>query len=230
MKVKVLGTRGEIKPSLPYHSRHTGLLVDGEILLDLGEPEFLEKDLGVILITHLHPDHAFFVKSDKKVDVNVPIYAPESSENVEVTVVSEPFTVFEYNITPILTHHSKKVRSVAYLIEKNGKRLLYTGDMIWINKEYWNLFENLDLVITEGSFICEGGMIRRDKETGKIFGHTGIPDLMKFFENFTNRVLLIHFGSWFYKNTKESRKRVENLARKYDLEVLVGYDGMEFEL
>lgn len=230
MKIQVLGTRGEIKPSLPYHSHHTGVLLDEKILLDLGEPEFLEKEPAAVLITHLHPDHAFFVKNNASINIDVPIYAAEDSEKAGLIVVSEPFTVCDYKITPIPTHHSKKVKSVAYLIENNDKRILYTGDMIWINKEHWHLLEKLDLVITESSFFREGGVIRRDKETGQIYGHTGIPDLIKFFEKFTNRILFIHFGSWFYKDTQEARKKIHNLAKDYGIEPLIGYDGMEIEV
>jgi glyoxylase-like metal-dependent hydrolase (beta-lactamase superfamily II) len=62
MNIKILGTRGEIKVSAPYHSRHSGVLIDNTLLLDCGEPEFLDYKPQAILITHLHPDHAFFVR------------------------------------------------------------------------------------------------------------------------------------------------------------------------
>lgn len=230
MKIKVLGTRGEIEPSLPYHSRHTGVMVDGKILLDLGEKEFLDQDPNIILITHLHPDHAYFIENDQKLKTDIPIYAPEQSDQANLKVIGAPIKFEDYKITPVPTHHSKKVKSVAYLIEKNNQSILYTGDMIWINKEYWDLWNKPDLVITEGSFIRKGGMIRRDKETGAIYGHIGIPDLLKFFEPQTNRILFIHFGSWFYKDTQKSREKIQELAEDYDLEAMVGYDGMEVEL
>lgn len=37
MNIKVLGTRGEIEESAPYHSHHSGVLIDDAILLDCGE-------------------------------------------------------------------------------------------------------------------------------------------------------------------------------------------------
>jgi ribonuclease BN (tRNA processing enzyme) len=63
MNIHVLGTRGYIRPSAPRHSRHSGVLIDGALLLDCGEKEFLTHKPKYILITHLHPDHAFFVKA-----------------------------------------------------------------------------------------------------------------------------------------------------------------------
>ena len=59
MKIKILGTRGEIKVSAPKHSNHSGILADGKIMFDVGEKKFLSLDPKYIFITHLHPDHAF---------------------------------------------------------------------------------------------------------------------------------------------------------------------------
>jgi ribonuclease BN (tRNA processing enzyme) len=230
MKIKVFGTRGEIEPSLPYHSHHTGVMIDDKILLDLGEKEFLNQKPEIILITHLHPDHAYFIESDEKLKTDIPTYAPEQSDLANLKAIESPIKFEEYKLTPIPTHHSKKVESVAYLIENNNQSILYTGDMVWINKEHWDLWDKLNLVITEGSFIRKGGRVRRDKETGQIYGHTGIPDLLKFFEPHTDRILFIHFGSWFYKDTQKAREKIQELAENYDLEAMVGYDGMVVEL
>jgi hypothetical protein len=54
MKIKVLGTRGEIKASLPEHANHSGVLIDDVILLDIGEKQFLNCHPKYIFITHLH--------------------------------------------------------------------------------------------------------------------------------------------------------------------------------
>src|SRR5688572_56604 len=116
------------------------------------------------------------------------------------------------------------------LFKPKQKKILYTGDMIWINKKYHHLLKNLDLVITESSFLKKGGVIRKDKETGQIFGHQGIPNLMKFFVPFTKKIVLVHFGSWFYKDMKNSRLKLVNLAKKKDLDLTVGYDGLSFQI
>jgi len=38
MKVKVLGTRGEVTSSAPCHSKHSGVLIDGELYGHTGVP------------------------------------------------------------------------------------------------------------------------------------------------------------------------------------------------
>lgn len=42
MKITILGTRGEIEESAPYHSKKSGVLVNDILLLDIGDKNFLE--------------------------------------------------------------------------------------------------------------------------------------------------------------------------------------------
>lgn len=229
MVIKVLGTRGEIKESAPRHSRHSGLLVDGRLLFDLGEREFLDLRPWAVFITHLHPDHAFFVR--RPVGIGVPVYAPETRTSTpEVKVFPGQMSFRGYSIRAIPTHHSFKVVSTAYLVEKSGRRLLYTGDLFWINKEYHPLLEGIDLVVTEASFLREGGMIRRDRASGIAYGHAGVPNLIELFGKFTKNILFTHFGAWFYGDARKSRRILAALGRRKGVAVRAGYDGFELDL
>lgn len=229
MRIKVLGTRGEVEPSAPYHSKHSGLLVDDTLLLDLGEREFLDFKPRSIFITHLHPDHAFFITEPTAIDI--PIYAPEATEvETDVRTADSTVRIGCYKVIPIPTHHSKKVKSTAYLVDNGKQKLLYTGDMIWINKQYHDLFDDLALVVTEASFIRKGGMIRRDRDTGQIYGHAGVPNLIDLFKKFTRHILFIHFGNWFYKGARAARQRLNKLGRMNGINIYVGYDAMELDL
>lgn len=231
MKIKILGTRGEIKVSAPYHSRHSGVLIDTTLLLDCGEPEFLDYKPQAILLTHLHPDHAFFVRHHEKLpQTQGPWYAPEEYDHAGIIVPTEPFTIAGYRITPIPTIHSIKVMSQAYLIEKDGKKMLYTGDMIWIEKQYHHLLHKCDVIITESSHIREGGLVRRDPATEKIYGHTGVPNLMHLFKQFTNTLVLMHFGSWFFKDIEKARKELTDLATQHGITIIIGHDGLEITI
>lgn len=229
MKIKVLGTRGEIKVSAPYHAKKSGVLIDDTLLLDVGEKRFLDYDPRAILITHLHPDHAYFVRKNELPETDIPMHAPEQYQRI-MHLTKAKFKVDGCTITPIPTIHSAKVKSNAYLIVSKGVRILYTGDMIWIKKKYHPLLRNLDLVITEASYSHHGGLIRRDEHTGKIFGHTGVPNLVRLFKRFTHNILFIHFGSWFYKDMKASHRYFKQLAKENELNIIVGYDGLEVEV
>lgn len=232
MHITILGTRGEIEASAPWHSRHSGLLINDDLMLDLGEREFLKHQPNHILITHLHPDHAFFVRRGETTDIDIPIYAPESYRDHGVTVrkLTSRTHLGHYDIQPIPTIHSAKVDSRAYLITRGRKRLLYTADLVWIKKWYHRYFKDLDLIITEASFIRSDGMIRRHKGTGQPFGHAGIPRLIKLFSDYCRHIILMHFGAWFYKDSRAARRKVSHLARKHDVTIDIAYDGMQFDI
>lgn len=233
MKITILGTRGEVKESAPGHARHSGVLVDETILLDLGEREFLNLRPKAAFVTHLHPDHAFFILDPAAAKIDIPIYAPEGYEGMKIAVPSHPVAIGSWRVTPFPTHHSIKVKSQGYIIEKGGQKgqkLVYTGDVVWINKEHHHLLGEASLIITDGSLLRKGGRVVRDRETGQIHGHNGVPDLINLFRRFTRNVLFIHFGSWFYEDVPGSIKRLEGAGEKGGVRVLVGRDGMQLDL
>lgn len=230
MHLKILGTKGEIEKTLRRHSKQSGLLIDQTLLIDLGEKTYLKYRPRWILITHLHPDHAYFIRRGREEDppTEAPLFAPEQKRNTRI--LKTPCKLGPYRITPIPTHHSMHVLSQAYLIEKGKKSVLYTGDLVWIDKKYHPLFKHVDLIITDGSFIREGGMIRKDPGTKKLYGHAGIPNLIRLFKPFTKKILFVHFGSWFFQNPKKSREKLLALGKKYQIEIVIGHDGMELLL
>ncbi|TFG12643.1 hypothetical protein EU537_08760 [Candidatus Thorarchaeota archaeon] len=223
-RLKFLGTRANTDATSPYHSKHSGLLLNEKILFDLGEEEFLQHEPEVIFITHLHPDHAVFIVED--IEVEVPIYAPEESDDIEVRIMPDHVDFETCTISSIPTIHSKLVESRAYLIE-GDHRILYTGDMVWIEKKYHSAFGELDLVITDGSFIRQGGRVMGDKQ-GNIWGHKGIPDLVEFFRPCAAHIVFTHLGKWFYGNASESRRKVKSLSREVTIDL--AYDGMVLDL
>lgn len=226
MRITFLGTRAYIDASKPYHSNHSGALLDNRILLDLGEETFLSYKPDLVLITHLHPDHAFFIETKEIRKTTIPsIYAPEAYKPFKVQKKTRTFTFDGYTITPIPTIHSKKVKSQAYLIKKKKKKILYTGDLVWIEKKYHHLLHNLDAVIVDGSYLRKGGLVRRDKETGEIFGHKGIPDWIHFFHDATNTIIITHLGSWFFDiPAKKARQKIKAITPK-TMDIIIAYDG-----
>ena len=223
LKIEFLGTRGNIEASAPYYSKHSGVLVDEKILFDLGEKEFLDRKPKYIFLTHLHPDHAFFVTQEIG-ELDIPMFAPEKSYSLsQLKQISGAVTVESYRVSPIPTEHSQKVKSASYLVEDGSHRILYTGDLISINEAYLGLIEDLDLVITDGSYMRRKGMIRKEKSTGKFYGHNGIPDLVELFRDFTDRIIFTHFGSWFFRDIENSKREIAALGDGVKVEP--AYDG-----
>ena len=139
MQINILGTRGEIQASDRKHLMRSGILIDEMILLDIGEKAFLKYNPQYIFITHLHPDHAFFMAPGEEIITRASVFAPERSEKLKkMKVISDPIEVAGYRIIPVPVTHSLKVKSVAYLVEKDNKRIFYTGDIVSINEKYFN--------------------------------------------------------------------------------------------
>jgi glyoxylase-like metal-dependent hydrolase (beta-lactamase superfamily II) len=228
MRIRILGTRGEIEETAPYHSRHSGLLIGGALQVDLGEAEFLARGPEAVLITHLHPDHAYFVRAgEPRPPAGIPIYAPETFRDYGLKLLDRPARIAGYDVRPVPTHHSLKVRSQAYVVANGAVKVLYTGDLIWINKEFHPLLAGLDLVITEGSYFRRGGLVQRDRATGAIYGHAGTPDLVRLFKDFCPRIVLVHFGAWFYKDVARARDAVRRLGRANGVSLEAARDGQE---
>ncbi len=162
-------------------------------------------------------------------EIEAPVYAPEASERMPwIREVEGEVDFGHYRVEPVPTHHSKKVKSVAYILDDGSRRLLYTGDVIWINKEHHEGLRGLGLVITDGRYIRKGGLIRRDRETGALYGHNGIPGLVDLFSRFTDRIVFTHFGSWFYRDVQKSRNKIEALGN--EVKVGASYDGIVINL
>lgn len=226
MKIKILGTRGKIEESAPGHVNHSGVLIDNKILIDVGEKSFLDHKPKLILFTHLHPDHAWFIETKEVFNYKAPVYTPEMNPLLKDAIeINEPLNWNGYQISPIPTIHSLKFKSQGYIIEHKGKRIFYSGDMVWIEKKFLENQPSFDAVITEASTIRKGGMVRN--QGGKIFGHNGIPDLIKYFKSKTDKIIFLHFGSWFMKNAGEAVKKILALTPE-GIQLNIAEDGSEY--
>jgi phosphoribosyl 1,2-cyclic phosphodiesterase len=211
MRLTILGTRGNILPSAPHYARHSGILVGGRILLDLGEASYLRHRPEHIFITHLHPDHAAFLRTEMVTDAM--IHLPEPTRRLPgARVVSRPVRTGSYRIVPVPTIHSLAVRSAGYVLEKGSRRIFFSSDLVSIERRYHRRLRRLDLVITDGSYLRRGGLVRTDPASGRRFGHGGIPDLIDLFRPFTRRIIITHFGSWFYRDIPAAVRRIESLG------------------
>jgi len=224
MHLKVLGTRAKIEASAEAYKNHSGYLIDDKILLDLGESDFLEEKHEAIIFTHFHPDHAYFVFDKVIFKSETPHYGPEEHFLApELLLISDIFKVGDYTITPYPVIHSLNVKSFAYLVEKGNKKVFFTGDVALIGKAVLKNLPKVDLIVTEATFIEEGGCINRKGDS--IYGHTDVPDLIRFLKPYTQKILLSHYGEWFYKDIPKAIERLNKIETE-DLKVIPAYDGL----
>ncbi len=227
MRIKILGTRGNVTASAPKHARHSGILVDGRILLDLGEAAYLDYRPRCVFITHLHPDHAAFMRAD--VRMNAEIFLPEATSRLPgARVISRPVRIDSYRVVPVPTVHSHRARSLGYIVRSRDRSFFYGSDMVFVEPRYRHRLRHLDLAIIDGSYIRRGGLVRIDRESGAYYGHAGIPDLVEFFRPFCRRIVVAHFGSWFYKDVEASIRKIESLGD--GARVIAAHDGLAMNL
>lgn len=227
LHVHVLGTRGRIRSSARRYARHAGVLVDGGILLDVGDPAYLRHRPDAIFISHLHPDHAAFPAGRGAPDADV--YVPQAARTLPwARVMAGPVDVAGCRVVPVPTVHSHVVRSLGFVVEKGGRRLFYSSDLVTILPRYRARLGWLDLVITDGSFMRRGGLVRTDPASGRRFGHAGIPELVELFGAFTERIVVAHFGSWFYRDVPAARRKIAALGD--GVRVSAAFDGMTIDL
>lgn len=228
MKIEVLGTRAKIKASAPGYKNHTGFLLDDRILLDVGEESYLDRKPEAVIFTHFHPDHAFFVFENEVFNPKIPHYGPEPYHlTPRLKIIQEKFLLKDYLFTPVPVIHALKLISFAYVVEKDGKRVFFTGDVAWIEKQYLEHLGKMDLIITEATFLKKGGRINRIGNN--IFGHTGVPDLIRLLSPLTSRIVFSHFGEWFYEDVKSGPEKIRQL-QKEGLELISAHDGFIIEV
>ncbi|MDX1752511.1 Ribonuclease BN, tRNA processing enzyme [Salinimicrobium sediminis] len=228
MKIRILGTRGKIEPKAEDHVNHTGFLIDEKILVDVGEEKYMDYRPEAVVFTHFHPDHAFFVPEKQKFSPKIPLFGPEAHELIpQLKVITGPFEIDGYKFTPVPVIHALRLKSLGYIIQKGQKKVFITGDVAWIEKANLAEISNLDLVITEATFIQKGGRINRKKD--RIFGHTGIPDLIRLLSPLSPKIAFCHYGEWFFENkAEESKEWIKSMEA--DVELIPAYDGMQIEI
>lgn len=153
-----------------------------------------------VLITHTHADHLYLEDVVRRtewyangVEGIMTLYGNDtlgrklqafrlaqrekvqtSMDKVIAYVQVEPFIpvqVGEYLVTPLLASHDRSERCYLYLIEKDGKTLLYGNDTGIFPEETWEALcsRKLDLVSLDCTFLA--------KKEGT--NHMGIPDVFE---------------------------------------------------
>jgi ribonuclease BN (tRNA processing enzyme) len=248
MEVTFLGTRGEIEETSPTHKLHSGILLEADqtrVLLDLGEASFLETSPDAVIITHAHPDH--FSKELKGKEISIPVYSTAGiltllDTNFKVNLkerrpVKGPFSIGSLSFDYRDTLHSLKTPSIAIRAEHSGKAVVYSSDVIHIYGRK-GLLSNSDLYIGDASTLTRG-LIRRDKKTKEVYGHTGVGTQITWcLEDGVKKIVFTHLGSEAVKaGDKELEEFFNNLCKEKaekkslsPIPVLVAKDGMKVEV
>lgn len=181
MRLRFLGTRGEIELSTRLHRRHSSLLVEsaggGRLVIDwgldwLGRLPRLRPD--AVLLTHAHPDHAWGLRAGADCPVfataaTARILAPYPVSWVEVEP-RRPFPAADLTIEAFGVEHSIRAPAVAYRVSEGTAAFLYVPDVVHI-PERAEALGGCALYIGDAATM-ERSFVRRRGE--RLIGHTPV--------------------------------------------------------
>jgi len=206
-----------------------------------------------VFYTHWHPDHTqgsrifeMLARSGfmgKRQNPPVKVYLPkgmisdfrkylkifdfyEKQKYIEILNVDDrkPVRFGKISITPINLKRKDRVR-YAFLIEGNGKRVMYAPCSIFATKfdDFW---KNLDVLLVETGWHGDTSELRKKKVEPFFKDHISLEENFKWLEILNpKKMILTHLEGCLHQTYDMIRAE----AKKYP-GVDVAYDGMEIEL
>lgn len=239
MKLRFLGTRGEIEKRTRRHYMHTSLMISyrgADVMIDcgldwLGKFERLHPD--AIVLTHAHPDHAWGLKHGAPCPVHAPDKTWETLTSCRVEdrhLIKEriPTKICGITFEAFAVEHSILAPAVGYRVSAGRARIFYVPDLVFIHDRAAAL-KNVQLYIGDGATVTRS-FIRRRGNT--LIGHAPVRTQLTWCEKEgVPRAIITHCGSEIV--TGDERKlsvQLRALAAERGMKVCIAYDGMELNL
>jgi len=205
-----------------------------------------------VLITHPHSDHLYLsditmirpgfsnLKDNSPLNIYGSISVVENLRSSEIICEMEsrnqlvihevkafvPFFVDEYRVTPLEADHAAPLVSFIYLIEKDGKTVLYAHDTGYFPESTMTYLSETKPTVDFATFDCCYSLRHKDK------GHMGFDEVRTMRERLEgigvineNTVCCVNH---FSHNNGEFYEDMKKHSEKYGF--LTSYDGMEIEI
>jgi phosphoribosyl 1,2-cyclic phosphodiesterase len=240
LEIIFLGTKGYIEEENQEHKFYTGILFqcsDFRILLDYGENLVGAYPLdrikpNLILLSHLHPDHAGGLKEKPSVEV----YSNYESASLSKEILGfkinglEPykFKIFgPFLICLIPVYHSVKFPACGYIIVCDGIKVVVATDAFGFPGDSKRMIPGTDFYIGDGSFSVKD-FIRRDED--KVWGHWSIKTQFKFLsKNQVNFFIITHLGSELVElEPKLCEEKIQEIS--LGIPFIIARDGKKYTL
>jgi phosphoribosyl 1,2-cyclic phosphate phosphodiesterase len=231
----------------------SGAVIDGILKIDFGPDTYVQAaqqglrpaDWQWVIVTHSHFDHFDAGQLQYCLPPFVPIEAgtPEvfgnaavqeeltrafSSADLITTHEIHSFETFqagEYFVTPISSYHKLDEDSINFMIERDGKRILYATDTGVYQEPTWEFIKGMrfDAVVIE----CTDGFNPSD-----YWGHLSCDEVLHMIERMRDlacvddatKVVTTHHS----EGGGATHEALESFFAPHG--ITVGYDGMAFEV
>lgn len=227
-------------------------LIDGHLKIDLGPDTWHQvvrdrldpSEWTAVLFTHSHEDHFTISElqywlypfahtdfSDLMVYGNAAILSamqqryPEWPIPAQLIAPKEPFDHLDYRITPIPAYHKLEEASMNFIIERQGKSMLYASDTGYYREETWDFLPpfRLDALVVE----CTEGKNRTD-----YYGHMDLKECIAFVTRLREMQVLnpdAIVATTHHSDLGDlSHSDLEDLLAPHG--ILPGFDGMILEI
>jgi phosphoribosyl 1,2-cyclic phosphodiesterase len=239
LKIKFLGTRGEIEARTSRHYMHSALLVSWRrrtVVIDCGADWAGEMDRlrpDAIIITHAHPDHA----SGLKMGAPCPVYATEEAwSGIRAGPMPEAHQIetrssikicgIDFEAFPV--EHSLRAPAVGYRVSAGRTSVFYAPDLVRIRDQHEAL-AGIHVYIGDGASIARP-IIRRRGDT--LIGHASIRMQLKWCgDEGVHRAIFSHCGSEIVAGEEEAAiRKLRALSSEYGVDARLAYDGLSITL
>ncbi|MGD8867192.1 MAG: MBL fold metallo-hydrolase [Gemmatimonadales bacterium] len=239
MKLRFLGTRGNIEATTRRHRRHSALEVSyrgKRVMVDCGADwrgELAELQPHALVITHAHPDHAFGLEDGAP----CPVYATRAAwnelsdyplEDKHVLSSERSLEIMGIEFGAFTLEHSTLAPAVGYRIAAGRATIFYAPDVVYIH-ERQSALRGVDLYVGDGATL-DRSLVRRSGES--LIGHSPIRTQLTWCEKEgIPRALFTHCGSQIVKgDERRLGRRLRHMAEERGVQAEFAHDGMELVL
>ncbi len=187
-----------------------------------------------IILTHAHPDHAFGLKNGAP----CPVWATQATfdyiqkfpiKQKHLIQPRKKIRIAGVTFEPFPVLHSIRCPAVGYRITCKKIKFFYVPDVAYI-PDIDEAFQSIQFYIGDGATPWRP-MIRKNKQTGEIFGHATIRQQLTWcHKQHVPKMIITHCGSEIVSKEKLVLPRIQEFAKQRGVEVVLAYDGLELSL
>ena len=123
--------------------------------------------------------------------------------------------------------HSIRAPAVGYRITAGRASVFYVPDVVRIPR-LRDALSGISVYVGDGARV-ERPLLRRDKWTGSVIGHTSIAAQLGWCaRNGVSRMIVTHCGSAIVRGDPGVEAKIRRLAEERGVEVEIAEDGMEY--